>query len=95
MMFLPFVPAINLAICLGASLFYRLTVENNCAYKFALPAFAGGAAILLAKAALVPLITGVALASIGAWALAGAAFIAITAYVVYIALTVSYDVDNR
>lgn len=95
MLFLPFVPLANLAICLGGSLFYRLTVENNCAYKFALPAFAGATAALLAKTAWIPIITGVALSSIGAWALALASLVPITAYIVYIALTVSYDVDNK
>ena len=39
---------INLAVCFASSLFYRLTVETNCAYKFALPAFAGSIAFPLA-----------------------------------------------
>ena len=37
---LPFSAPINIGICFAGSLFYRLTVETNCAYKFALPSFA-------------------------------------------------------
>src|ERR1700678_1214627 len=45
---LPFSPLVNMAICFAGSLFYRLTVEKNCAYKFALPAFAGSIALPIA-----------------------------------------------
>lgn len=36
----------KLTICFSSSLFYRLTVETHCAYKFALPSFWGGLAYL-------------------------------------------------
>ena len=48
---MPFSMPINLAICFAGSLFYRLTVETNCAYKFALPAFGGSVALLGVKGA--------------------------------------------
>lgn len=92
---LPFSLPVNLLICFAGSLFYRLTVEKNCAYKFALPAFAGSVAIPLGLKALGDIINGVAFASIGAFAATAVLLVPITAYVAYIVLTVSYDVDNR
>ncbi|HSX25848.1 MAG TPA: hypothetical protein VLE89_02440 [Chlamydiales bacterium] len=95
MLFLPFSAAVNMGICLAGSLFYRLTVEDKCAYKFALPAFAGAAAFLMGKAALTRLITGVAFASLGAFATAFIAIIPLGIYLAYVLLTISHDVDNR
>ncbi len=92
---LPFSGAINVAICFAGSLFYRLTVETNCAYKFALPAFAGSIAIPMAMTALNPIITGVALASLTGLGPAFVSLIPLAAYITYIVLTVNYDVDNR
>lgn len=37
-------------ICVLGSIFYRLTVEKNCAFKFALPSLAGGFSFLMARA---------------------------------------------
>lgn len=93
--FLPFSIPINLAICFAGSLFYRLTVENNCAYKFALPAFAGSIAIPVAAGAITTLVTGVAFASMGAFALACLSLVPLAAYLTYIVVTVSNDVDER
>ena len=72
------------ALCLAGSLFYRLTVETNCAYKFALPAWAGSISLLLAKGALATttLHAATCLVPLAAWS-------------AYIVLTVSYDVDHR
>jgi hypothetical protein len=92
---LPFSTPINIAICFAGSLFYRLTVETNCAYKFALPAFAGSIAIPMAATALTNIITGVALVSLTAFGLALVSLLPLAAYVTYIALTVNYDVNNR
>lgn len=92
---LPFAAPINIAICFAGSLFYRLTVETNCAYKFALPAFAGSVAIPMGMAALTSLVTGVAFASMYAFGLAVLTLVPLAAYVTYIVLTVNYDVDNR
>jgi hypothetical protein len=92
---LPFSAPANIAICFSGSLFYRLTVETNCAYKFALPAFAGSIAIPLGVTALSHLATGVALVSLSAFGLAFVSLIPLAAYVTYIVLTVNYDVDNR
>jgi hypothetical protein len=78
---LPLSWPINGAVCLLGSFFYRLTVENNCAYKFALPSFAGGLAIAVlasAKAIFLPL-----------------SLLPSIAYGAYIVLTVSYDVDAK
>ncbi len=91
MIFLPCSPWLCAGICLAGSIFYRLTVETNCAYKFALPSFAGGAALITAKQAIVHAIAKGALASIAGALLAA---LPLCAYFCYIALTVSYDVDN-
>jgi hypothetical protein len=92
---LPFPIPLNLVICFAGSLFYRLTVETNCAYKFALPAFAGSIAIPMAITALTNMVTGVAFLSLSTFGLAFVSLIPLTAYVTYIVLTVNYDVDNR
>lgn len=95
MLALPFSVPANLALCFGGSLFYRLTVEDKCAYKFALPAAAGAGAFLVGKGALAALVSGAAFASIGAFAAALLAIAPLCAYITYVCLTVSYDVDNR
>jgi len=92
---LPFSAPLNIMICFAGSLFYRLTVETNCAYKFALPAFAGSLAIPIGMNALTSIVTGVAFASMHAFGLAIISLIPLTAYVTYTVLTVNYDVDNR
>lgn len=92
---LPFSPAINTLICFASSLFYRVTVETHCAFKFALPAFAGSLAFPPALAALMDLISGVAFASLGAFALTCLCLVPLVAYFSYIALTVSHEVDQR
>lgn len=92
---LPFSAPVTAAICFIGSLFYRLTVETHCAYKFALPAFAGMIAFQIAQAGLAELISGVAVASLSAFAVASVSFLPLVAYFVYIVLTVSYDVDLK
>lgn len=94
-MILPFSPYANLAICFAGSLFYRLTVETNCAYKFALPAFAGSIALPIGITALFDFIHQAAFASLQAFAKATASLVPLTGYLVYIALTVNYDVDQQ
>lgn len=92
---LPFSAPINFMICFAGSLFYRLTVETNCAYKFALPAFAGSIAIPMGVVALTNIVTGIALVSLQALGLALISLIPLAAYATYVILTVNYDVDNR
>ncbi|HEY5235687.1 MAG TPA: hypothetical protein VIJ14_05880 [Rhabdochlamydiaceae bacterium] len=92
MMFLSTPPLVSAGICFAGSLFYRLTVETRCAYKFALPAFAGAAAFLIGKTALIQIIRGVAFASLGAFATAFVPLIPLASYTIYILLTVDYDV---
>ena len=60
MWIMPFSAPINAAICFAGALFYRLTVESNCAYKFALPAYAGSLAFISGKHTLPSLISGAA-----------------------------------
>jgi hypothetical protein len=81
---------INFAICFAGSLFYRLTVEVNCAYKFALPAFAGSIAI----ASVHEMVHGVAFASLSESSRAFFFLAPLVAYASYICLTVSYDLDH-
>jgi hypothetical protein len=92
---LPFSVPLNLSICFLGSLFYRLTVETNCAYKFALPAFAGSVAIPMAATALTSIIKGIALTSLNAFGLFFVSLLPFAAYVTYIGLSVNYDVNNR
>lgn len=92
---LPFSLPINFAVCFLASLFYRLTVEINCAYKFALPALAGAITFRVAQSALVQLISGVAFASLALFSTSILLLIPLATYVVYIVLTVDYDVNDR
>jgi len=72
-----------------------LTVETNCAYKFALPAFAGSLAIPMAISGLTNLVTLAAFTSLSAFVGSFALFIPISAYVTYIVLIVNYDVHGR
>lgn len=95
MFFLPLPVVLSGGICLVGSLFYRLTVENNCAYKFALPAFGGSAAFLIGQESLAQLISGVAFASLETFAAALTSLLPLAAYMAYVVLTVSYDVDQR
>jgi hypothetical protein len=80
----PFPLLVSGSICLTGSLFYRLTVETNCAYKFALPSFVGGLAFHL---------SGLALKHFSSWAAIACTSVSIGIYFTYVILTVSYDVD--
>lgn len=95
MYFLPIPALINGSICLIGSVFYRLTVEVNCAYKFALPAFGGAVAFLMGQEALIHLISRAAFASLSAFGAACIALLPLCFYATYIVLTVSYDVDHK
>lgn len=92
---LPFSAPTNISICFAGSLFYRLTVETNCAYKFALPAFAGSIAIPMAVAALNQLTSGIAFVSLRSTATAFGSLLPFAIYATYIVLTVNYDVNNH
>ncbi|MBA3815910.1 MAG: hypothetical protein H0X29_05220 [Parachlamydiaceae bacterium] len=92
---LPFTGPINTAICFSTSLFYRISVEKNCAYKFALPAFAGSLTIPLAYSGLESLISRTAFISLSAFSLTMIILIPPFAYLTYIILTVQYDVDSQ
>ena len=92
---LPFSAPMNIAICFAGSLFYRLTVETHCAYKFALPAFAGALAFPMAYKAILDLTQGVAFISMNIFAATLAQTLPLAAYFIYIALTVDYDVEAR
>lgn len=92
--FLPYTASVNLAICFGASLFYRLTVETNCAYKFALPALAGSIALPMGRIALNDIVKGVAFETLKTLGHTLFTLAPAVAYLAYIILTVSYDVTE-
>lgn len=92
---LPFSWPVSFAICFAASLFYRLTVENNCAYKFALPALAGAAAFPIAQPALAQLASGEAFKNLALFSRSILFLVPVVAYIAYIVLTVDYDVNRR
>lgn len=95
MMILSFSSLANHTICLAGSLFYRLTVEDNCAYKFALPACAGSMAFITGQSALMDMINGAFFASLATFANAFTALLPLCGFFAYVALTVSYDVDHH
>ncbi len=64
MYFLPFTPVINIALSLGVSLAYRLIVEGNCAYKFALSEWVGGTALEMGLPTIAKIINGVAVSAL-------------------------------
>jgi len=95
LMFIPGVPLYaSMPICFVGSVFYRLTVEKNCAYKFALPAFAGAAAFMLALPAFINMINGIAFLTIASGFATCASFLPLLLYGTYICLTVNYDVNK-
>ncbi len=92
---LPYSLSVNMALCFTASLFYRITVENNCAYKFALPAFFGAVTFSMAQSALIQLVSGKAFKNLAFFSHSILSLIPVAAYLTYIVLTVDYDVDQR
>lgn len=95
MLALPFSAPVNAGVCLATSLFYRLTVENNCAYKFAIPSVLGSITFPIAQKALAAVINKTAFVSISAFFTTLGSFIPVTAYLTYVILTVSYDVERN
>lgn len=94
-LYLPFAPAVNIGLCFAGSLFYRLTVETNCPFKFALPAFAGSLAIPLGVQAILDLVNQVAFSSMAVFATAVISTVPLFTYASYVLLTVNYDVNNH
>ncbi|MES2121255.1 MAG: hypothetical protein V4492_00585 [Chlamydiota bacterium] len=88
---LPFSFPVNVGICAASSLFYRLTVEPKCAFKFALPAFAGATAAFIAN----PALSRAAFASMQAFTAACGNLIPLSLYAAYVILTVDHDVNRR
>lgn len=60
---LPFSFAANCAITLGASLFYRISIERFCVFRFAIPSCLGAIAFQFSKPALADLISKTAFQS--------------------------------
>ena len=81
----------KLLACFAGSLAYRITVEVNCAYKFALPAFGGAVAFMMGT----KVINKTAFHSLKAFGNAFLSLTPMTGYFAYITLTTSYDVDHR
>ena len=94
MLVMPYSMPMNIVCCFIGSLFYRLTVEKNCAYKFALPAFGGALAYFMGKTAIDSLISEVAFESLNAFGAGMLGLVPPMAYTACVALTVDYDVDN-
>lgn len=95
-MYIPHIPLnAKMGICFSGSLFYRLTVERNCAYKFALPAFFGAVAFMLALPAIINMINKTAFLSKTTGFKAICSLFPLAFYGVYILLTVNYDVDKK
>lgn len=92
---LPFSFPTSVGICLGGSLFYRLTVENNCSHKFALPAFASSLAFQSGKTAIAHVINGIAFQSLQTFGNTLLTLLPLSLCAAYTILTVSYDVDHR
>lgn len=88
---LPFSFPVSVGVCAASSLFYRLTVEPKCAYKFALPAFAGATASFIAN----PALSRAAFASLQAFTAACGNLIPLSIYAAYVILTVNHDVDKQ
>ncbi|MBX7067385.1 MAG: hypothetical protein K1X28_09150 [Parachlamydiales bacterium] len=82
-------------ICFAGSLFYRLTVEKNCAFKFALPALGGGISFLMSEAGLASVVSGIAFSSLERLGESLISLIPLGMYLSYVILTVDYEVDNR
>lgn len=64
MVALPYGLAMSCAVSLGASLFYRLTIERNCAFKFALPSCLGGISYHLSRYGVHSMVAGIMLRSV-------------------------------
>jgi hypothetical protein len=82
-------------LCFSASLIYRLTVETNCAYKFALPSFAGSIALPMGKEGAALFINRAAFSSLKTFAEALGSLAFFSLYATYVILTVDYDVDRK
>lgn len=80
--------------CFAGSLAYRITVEVNCAYKFALPAFGGAVAFMMGSQSLAKVVNRSAFHSFKAFGNAFLSLTPMTGYFTYITLTTSYDVDQ-
>ncbi len=83
----------NIAVCVGFSALYRLTVEKNCAFKFALPALGGSVAFLVSKQALLKVIQGTAFHSINAFVSSSLALLPLCTYIGYVTLVVDHEVN--
>lgn len=92
---IPIPMAASVAICFAASLFYRLTVEKNCPFKFAIPAFAGAVAFLILCPAVINMINGTAFKTATSSFLTVASFLPMLGYLGYITITTHYDVNKR
>lgn len=95
-MFIPGIPLYaKKIICFNGSLFYRLTVERNCAYKFSLPSFFGAMASMLAIAAIVKMIHHEAFITVKKGVAAIASLLPLCFYCGYIILAVDFEVNQQ
>jgi hypothetical protein len=95
LMFIPGVPLIPaLVVGFVGSIIYRLTVERKCAFKFALPSFAGAAAFMLALPAIINMVNGISFVNATAGVIACASLLPLALYCVYIVLSVNHEVNT-
>lgn len=95
MYLLPFHPIANFAIGVGASLFYRLTVERFCPFRFALTSCLAAGAFEFSKPYLLSIITGIAFQSLATFGIALAGILPILACTAIIIIVSNYQVDQK
>ena len=96
LMFIPGIPKpAAWTICVVGSVVYRLTVERNCAYKFALPALAGAVAVMLFLPTLRALMHHTAFTSPARGLCSVLSCVAVALYVTYVIIAVHGEVNRQ
>jgi len=80
MYLMPFSPLVNFSVSLVASIFYRVTIERFCQFRFTIASCLGAGAMMLALPAIDSIISGVAFGSLG---LIAKAFVELLPLVLY------------
>lgn len=84
---LPYSTAVNGLICLGGTLFYRITIQGHCPYKLELTGLFGGASFWLANDRVSKTMRGVLQASVASNAITIAACVPLALYAIYVIIT--------
>lgn len=91
---LPFSPVVKAVVGLSSSLFYNVTIERFCQFRFAMPAFAGAVAFSMSKDALAQIVCGVALSSFKTFAGASLGAVPLIIYGAWVISIASENVDR-